>query len=90
MQSLTPEVIRTLPPHVLRYEPNVICRIIRGVVDTTSTENHEILDAEARSTKYEAGTRLQDYVSQHREIRYKMQVVRYPNIDDERTTVQYM
>ena len=90
MQSLTTDVIRILPPHVLRYDPHTICRIIRNAVDSSSTENHEILDAEARSIQFHPGTDATEYVNKHRELRYRMQVAKYPNIADERTTVRYM
>lgn len=54
MQSLATDVARLFPPHVLRYELNMICRIIRGVVDTSSTETRDI---GRQSQEHQAPTR---------------------------------
>ena len=90
MQSPGSDVIKMLPPHILRYEPQTICHIIRSTVDTSSTENHELLDAEARNTTYQPGLDLHEYVEKHREVTYRMQAAQYPNINVARTTVRYM
>ena len=90
MQSLIGGVVKLLPQHVLIYDPHGICTILKQAVDTSSIENHELLDAEAGNLQYKAGQELKEYINGHRDIRYRMQVSRYPNIDSERTTVRYM
>ena len=90
MQSLSPEVVKLLPTHILRHNPHNICATIKQTVDKCSVENHELLDAEARNLKYTTGQNITDYISKHRGIRHRMQVSSYPNIETERTTVRYM
>ena len=55
MQSSSPDAVKLLPPHILRYDPPNICYIIKQTVDTCSVENHELLDAEARTLQYKKG-----------------------------------
>ena len=90
MQSVGTEVVQLLPPHILRHEPHTICTMVKQAIDTCSIENHELLDAEARTLTYTLEQELSDYVQKHRELRHRMQVSGYPNIDAERTTVRYM
>ena len=90
MQSLSPDLVKLPPPHILRYDPHNICQIIKQTVDTCAVKNHELLDAEARTLKYTTGQDINDYIPQHRDLRHRMQLSGYPNIDTERTTVRYM
>lgn len=88
MQSLSESVVKLLPQHILRYDPHTICPLLKQAVDTSSIENHEMLDAEARSLHFKSGQELKDYVNRHRDVR--MQVSGYRKIDNERNTVRYM
>ena len=90
MQSLSEGVVKLLPQHVLRYDPHGICTILKQAVDTSSIENHELLDAEARNLQYKSVQDLKEYINGHRDIWFRMQVSGYPNIGSERTTVRYM
>ena len=90
MQSLSTEVVQLLPPHILRYEPRAICATVEQAVDTCSMENHELLDAEARKLTFSADQDFKEYVKKHCDLRYRMQVSGYPNIETERTTVRYI
>ena len=89
MQSLSPDVVKLLPPHILRYSPHNICTTIQQTVDTCSVENHELLDAEARTLK-PMGQDIHDYISKYRDLRHRMKVSGYPNIETERTKVRYI
>ena len=90
MQSLTYKIIKLLPPHILRYDPHTICSIIRQTTDTSSIDNHELLDAEARNLKYRPRQELTDYIAKNHALRHPMQEAGFPNIEAERTTVRYI
>ena len=90
MKSLTNNIIRLLPLHILRYDPHTIYSIIRQTTDTSSIDNHKLIDAEVRNLKYQHRQELTDYIAKHRELRHPIQVTGFPNIESERTTVRYM
>ena len=83
-------MVQLLPPHILRQDPHTICTMVKRAIDTCFFENHELLDAEARTLTYTSEQALSDYVQKHREPRHRMQVSEYPNIEAERTTVRHM
>ena len=88
IQSLSEGVVQLLLQHVPRYDPYVICTIPKQAVITCTLENHEVLDAEARKRQSKVGQELKEYIKGYRDIRYRMQVSIYPNIDSERPTVR--
>jgi len=88
--SLTPEIIAKLPPGILRESPYQICAILQEQIHMSSLETHEALDAEARSIQLLGGDNFNKYLDNHMAVRHKMMLAGYPNISQERTTVQYL
>ena len=78
MQSVSTEVVQLLPPHILLNEPHTICTMVKQAIDTCSIENHELLDAEARTLTYTSEQELSEYAQKHRELRHRIQGVRIP------------
>ena len=70
--------------------PFQLCLAIKNSLDKNNALDHSLLAEEARLTTFTEDLSLYDFVAKHEALREKMVAAKYPNIDDEVTTVMFM
>ena len=90
MKSLPLSITQNINPDLFRNTLHQICNALKDQVTNTTSDDHDLLKEEARAIQYTPEQPLAQYVEEHEKLRAKMINAKYPGIENEKVTVQFM